>query len=217
MNLADRTNGMFVASLNRLAADKSRWGYGYILNYIESIVVLCVDVLFSSSPGYGTIGWLDEILKCFDFDNVEDINKAISGSGVGDVCVTGIGLSIRLDMGENKPNFLYYAAILLRIIAKKYQRLQEPERAKKAAVTAALYVQACADLLKQRKKAAAAHQLYMPILLFDHGPVPKKYSYNIEAAVEREYELTERNIERLGRKIKAQIAKLSENEEVKND
>ena len=217
MSLIDRTKSMFGESLNEFTEYRFKWcNRSIIANCIDLIAILCVEVLFPSSAESGTISWLDEVLRCFYFDNVENIEKAIPGSDVKGVHASGVGLSISLDMGENIPKFLYYVAILLRIAAKKYQRLQEPYRAKMAAVTAALYLQACADLLKQRKETAAAQlDSMLPILLFDHGPVPEKYSYNIDAAVESEFELTERSIERMRRRMKAQIAEL--NEEVKND
>ena len=219
MSIIDRTKSMFGKSLNEFTEYRFKCCRSNIIaTCIDLIAVLCVEVLFPSSAENGTISWLDEVLKCFDFDNAEDIKKAIPGSDVGNVHAIGIGLSISLDLRANIPKFLYYVAVLHRIAAKKYQRLQEPERAKKAAITAELYIQACADLLKQRKKTVAAQlDSMLPILLFDHGPVPEKYSYNINAVVENEYGLTERSIERLGRRMKAQIAELSENEEEKND
>lgn len=220
MNLIYSTKCMFGESLNALTESRFRLERGTtIFNCIDLIAVLCVEILFPSSAENDTISLLDEVLRSFYFDNVEDIKKAIPGSDVSGVCAHGEGLHIRLEMGQNIPKLLYYVAVLLRIVAKKYQRLQEPARAKKAAVTAALYIQACTDLLDQRKETAIAQlNVSLPTLLFDQGPVPDKYDnfvFNIDAAVEREFELTERNIERMGRKIKTLIAELSENEEGK--
>ena len=212
MSLIDRTKNMFGESLNEFTEYSFKWcSRNNIATCIELIAVLCVEVLFPSSAESGTISMLDEVLKCFDVDNAEDIKKAMPGADAGDVRVTRDGYHISLDMGQNIPKLLYYVAVFLRIAAKKYQRLQRPERAKKAAVTAGLYIQVCADLLKQRKETATVQvDNVLPILFFDRGPVPDIYNYHIDAMVESEYELTERNIERLGRKIKAQIAELSE-------
>ncbi len=220
MSLIDRTKYTFGKSLDQLTTEMLIWrGDNTIFNCINLIAVLCVEILFPSSAENGTISLLDEVLRSFYFDNVEEVKKAIPGSDVSGVHAYGEGLHISLEMGQNIPKLFYYVALLLRIVAKKYQRLQEPVRAKNAAVTAALYIQACTDLLDQRKEIAIAQlNVSLPILLFDQGPVPDKYDkyvFNIDAAVEREFELTERNIERLRYKIKTLIAELSENEEGK--
>lgn len=201
-------------SLTGLNDYRRNWnGDKFIYDCLNMLAVLCVELQFSSLEEIRTVDGLNEIIKCFQIDSVEAIKKAIPAADAENVRTTGGGIYITLEMGDNIPKLLYYIAIFLRIAARKYQRLQEPERARMAAVTAALYIQACADLMKQYKEIANAKlNVSLPTVLFDQGPVPNKYDnyvFNIDALVEREFELGECNIERMGRKIKAQIAELS--------
>ena len=82
-------------------------------------------------------------------------------------------------------------------------------------IIAQMYLETCEDKIHLASGSTLANaklNVSLPTVLFDQGPVPNKYDnyvFNIDALVEREFELGECNIERMGRKIKAQIAELS--------
>ncbi len=185
----------------------------YINYLIDSVLMLCTELLFPSMTVIEPVNTLDGILDCFRFNNTEDIKAAILGSDMKPVCSRGKGMDIPVDFGPNKPKFLFCVARLLLVAAKKYQRLREPERAKTAYAVAALYVQTSADLLKLRKETATGELgSALPIFLFDRGPVSDIYRINADALIESEFTISESQIERLGLYIKDRLTELSEKE-----
>ena len=203
------TYGKSLNNLNKGYLDRN----GYIDDLIDSVVSLCTELLFPSMTVLDPVNTLDEILDCFRFNNTEDIKNAIQGSHMEPVYSYNKGMNTHVYCGPNKPKFLFCVARLLLVAAKKFRCLQKPERAKTAYAIAALYVQACADLLKLRKETATSElNSTLPIFLFDRGPAPDIYRLNGDALIEREFALNESQIERLGLYIKAQFTKLSDKE-----
>ena len=203
---------VFGKSLNNLHKDYLDRNC-YIDYLINSVVSLCTELLFPSMTVIDPVNTLDGILDCFQFNNTEDIKAAIQGSHMEPVCSFGKGMDISVDFGPNKPKFLFCVARLLLVAAKKYRRLGEPERAKTAYAVAALYIQACADLLKLRKETATSElDSALPIFLFDRGPAPDIYRLNADALIESKFALSDSQIERLGLYIKARLAELSDKE-----
>lgn len=174
------------------------------------VMELCMEMQYSALAETCTVNWVNEVLKCFQLCNVEDIIKAVEENKLGGVRLEGRGLNLRLELGENTPKLLFYISRLFCIAARKYQHWQEPERAKAAYVIATLYISASAELLKRRKKTAADKlAVSLPILLLDKADVPDAYRYNADAAVESYFELSERKLERMRKKVETKISELT--------
>ena len=215
-SLLKRANRVFGESLSGVESMCSRYYVREdpIYACIALVMELCMELQYPALALTGTVYWIDEVLKCFQLDDVEDIKKAVPAHVVCCVRIEGRGLNQNIDLGLNAPKLFYYIARLFCIAARRYERLQEPLRAKGAYVTASLYIRASSESLQERKKDAAKLLTdSLPLLLFDRATVPTAYGYNIDAAVECYYEVGEKQLERMQNKVGTKIRVLSETKE----